>query len=81
MSGAHNLNNKFKRIAHVVGPVWNEKESQKCIKSLKRGINMLLINCEIEKYQSVAIPAISSGIFGFPKEKVAHCILRAIDRY
>jgi putative ATPase len=33
------------------------------------------------KCKSISLPAISTGIFGFPKERAAGVIFSAIDRY
>jgi len=63
-----------KRIVHAVGPVWKNGSSledrvlkRACIKSLKLG----------HKYESYAIPAISSGLYKFPLNICANTMVQA----
>ncbi|MGJ8454335.1 macro domain-containing protein [Pseudothermotoga sp. U03pept] len=69
---------KAKYIFHAVGPVWGEgKEHEKlydCVINILSKADELMI-------ESISIPAISSGIFGFPKKECAHVFLRAIRDY
>jgi O-acetyl-ADP-ribose deacetylase (regulator of RNase III) len=65
-------------VIHAVGPVWGEgneddKLSAAIIGSLRLADQLGL--------SSIAFPAISTGIFGFPKERAASVIFCAIDRY
>ncbi|XP_066277094.1 uncharacterized protein [Branchiostoma lanceolatum] len=68
-----------KNIIHAVGPRWirghedaNERElRQTCYNILTKASATL-------KAQSVAIPAISSGIFGMPKQKCADSLLSGL---
>ena len=62
------------RLVHAVGPIWSggdkdEEEFLKnaCTESLKLASN----------YRSIAFPAISAGIYGFPAETSAHCLIEA----
>ena len=55
----------------MVGPIYNSDRRIESIKVLKLGIKNLLMQCELYGYKSVAVPAISAGIFGFPKHMVA----------
>jgi O-acetyl-ADP-ribose deacetylase len=62
-------------VIHAVGPVWGEGDEDAKLGaavagSLKRAAELDLA--------SIALPAISTGIFGFPKERAARVILRAI---
>nr|XP_005548033.2 protein mono-ADP-ribosyltransferase PARP9 isoform X1 [Macaca fascicularis]XP_005548034.2 protein mono-ADP-ribosyltransferase PARP9 isoform X1 [Macaca fascicularis]XP_005548035.2 protein mono-ADP-ribosyltransferase PARP9 isoform X1 [Macaca fascicularis]XP_005548036.3 protein mono-ADP-ribosyltransferase PARP9 isoform X1 [Macaca fascicularis] len=57
-----------KQIIHAVGPRWMEWDTQGCIRKLEKAIVSILdyvfyINTHIK---TVAIPALSSGIFQFP---------------
>lgn len=61
-------------LVHAVGPRWsggdkNEEEFLKnaCMESLKLAFN----------YRSIAFPAISAGIYGFPAPVCAHCMIEA----
>jgi O-acetyl-ADP-ribose deacetylase len=69
-----------KYVIHAVGPVWingRDDEDQK----LESAISGSLQVAEELKCSSIALPAISTGIFGFPKERAARIILSAIDNY
>ena len=63
---AGNLPCKF--VVHAVGPVWSDYvPKEKNIKLLHSAVyNSLKVANKIE-CKSLAMPAISSGIFGFPK--------------
>ena len=65
-------------VIHAVGPVWGEGDADKKLAaaisgSLKLGDQLGLA--------SISIPAISTGIFGFPKERAAMIILKEIIDY
>ena len=74
-----------KYVIHAVGPVWgdpqsgeargdeDQKLSDAVIGSLRAADEL---NCA-----SLAMPAISTGIFGFPKERAAKIIFTAIEDY
>jgi len=65
-------------IIHSVGPVWGEgNEDDK----LGAAITGSLTLADRLGLHSIAFPAISTGIFGFPKERAADVIFTAIDRY
>ncbi|WP_368488227.1 macro domain-containing protein [Clostridium sp. BJN0013] len=66
----HNLNCKF--VIHTVGPIMGEgNEDEKLKKAIKSVLNL----AESYNLNSISIPAISSGIFGFPKERCAKILL------
>ena len=67
----------YKAIVHAVGPKWNEyADHSKEMALLKKAIRQSL---KISRnYTSIAIPAISSGLFGFPVDVCADTILKAI---
>lgn len=67
-----------KYVIHAVGPVWGDgNEDQK----LSDAVTGALQVADELKCSSIAMPAISTGIFGFPKERAAAIILSAIDVY
>lgn len=65
-------------VIHAVGPVWGEgQEDEKLISAVYGSLRLadqLALN-------SIALPAISTGIYGFPKPRAARLILRAIQGY
>ncbi|APM40048.1 macro domain-containing protein [Clostridium kluyveri] len=66
----HDLNCKF--VIHTVGPIMGEgNEDEKLKKAVKSVLNL----AESYNLNSISIPAISSGIFGFPKERCAKILL------
>ena len=59
-------------IIHTVGPKMGEgNEDFKLSKSIHSSLSLASDN----SYNSISIPAISSGIFGFPKDKCANILL------
>ncbi len=65
-------------IIHAVGPVWGEgNEDQKLAAAVTGSLSL----ADQLGLLSIAFPAISTGIFGFPKEQAARVILAAIRDY
>jgi O-acetyl-ADP-ribose deacetylase len=68
-------NLKAKYVIHAVGPRWGEgNEDQK----LRNAIKNTLILASEKGFKSISMPAISSGIFGFPKERCAGIVIDEI---
>ncbi|KAL8183202.1 UNVERIFIED_CONTAM: hypothetical protein K2H54_023067 [Gekko kuhli] len=67
-----------KQVIHAVGPRWKNEERAKCTVQLKKAVKETLRLAETYNHRSIAIPAISSGIFGFPLKECAHSIVTAI---
>lgn len=69
---------KAKYIIHAVGPKWGEGDEELKLKSA-----VLSSLSMAEKYQlrSISFPAISSGIYGCPKDLVAKVLLNAAIEY
>ncbi|KAH0621327.1 hypothetical protein JD844_022484 [Phrynosoma platyrhinos] len=67
-----------KQVIHAVGPRWCHLETEKCVRLLKKAVKESLWLAEAYNHRSIAIPAISSGIFGFPLKECAHSIVTAI---
>ncbi len=65
-------------VIHAVGPVWGEGDEDR---KLEEAVTGSLRLAERLKLSSVALPAISTGIFGFPKERAAGVILSAVVAY
>ena len=69
-----------KYAIHAVGPVWingRDEEDQK----LEMAVTGSLRLADELKCSSIAMPAISTGIFGFPIDRAARIIFSAIERY
>lgn len=65
-------------VIHAVGPIWGEGDEDAKLSAAVTGA--LRVADELG-LSSIAFPAISTGIYGFPKERAARVILEAIERY
>jgi O-acetyl-ADP-ribose deacetylase (regulator of RNase III) len=65
-------------VIHAVGPIWGEGDEEK---KLHDAVYSALEMADRYEISSVALPAISTGIFGFPKDRGARVILDAIDQF
>jgi len=74
ITGGHNLPNKY--VIHCLGPRWGiDKPEDKLLADCYR--NALKLADE-RKIDSIAFPAISTGIFGYPVEEAAKVALNTI---
>ena len=67
-----------KYVIHAVGPVWGDGDEDNKLESAVTGC---LRVAEELKCSSIALPAISTGIFGFPKDRAASIIFSTIEKY
>ena len=78
LTKSYNMPSKF--IIHTVGPVWKDG---------KHGEDELLANCYRNslsiamdnQLESIAIPLISSGTFGYPKDKALRIAISTIGEF
>ncbi|ELK18092.1 Poly [ADP-ribose] polymerase 14 [Pteropus alecto] len=68
----------YHHVIHAVGPKWKKDDARCCMLLLQHAVEQSLILAEHHQYQSIAIPAISSGIFGFPLLQCVEAIVLAI---
>jgi O-acetyl-ADP-ribose deacetylase len=68
ITSAYNLPCKF--VIHTVGPVWKGGQNGEELLLAKAYRNSLRIAANI-KLNSIALPNISTGIYGFPKDQAA----------
>ncbi|KXK12528.1 MAG: Appr-1-p processing protein [Chloroflexi bacterium OLB14] len=66
-------------VIHAVGPVWGETSDDD--KNLSDAVTGSLKVADELKCKSISMPAISTGIFGFPKDRAAGIILKSIESY
>lgn len=67
-----------KYVIHAVGPVWGDGNEDK---KLGQAVTGSLRAADELHCFSVAMPAISTGIFGFPIERAADIILSGLEEY
>jgi O-acetyl-ADP-ribose deacetylase (regulator of RNase III) len=65
---------KARYVIHAVGPRMGEGDEDN---KLKNAINSVLELAVDERFKSISIPAISAGIFGFPKDRCAKILVGA----
>jgi len=66
--------NGTKHIVHAVGPVFSENKDAECDRQLVGAYRSALKLAESVGARSIAIPAISTGIFGFPEKRAAQLV-------
>ena len=67
-----------KYVIHAVGPIWGDGDEDRKLEAAVTG--SLRVADEL-KCSSIALPAISTGIYGFPKERAAGIIFAAMKNY
>jgi O-acetyl-ADP-ribose deacetylase (regulator of RNase III) len=78
ITGAGNLPPRY--VIHAVGPVWHggaHGEDDLLASAVRSALEM----ADRHSLASLSIPAISSGIFGFPKDRCARIILQTVRDY
>jgi len=69
-----------KKVIHTVGPVWhgggNYEEDLLC-SAYRNSLKLAVEN----DFSSIAFPNISTGIYGFPKEKAAGIAVKTVDEF
>ena len=69
---------KARYVIHTVGPQWGEGDEESKLRSAVRNT---LKTAEERGFITVAMPAISGGIFGFPKGACARIIVEEIAAF
>ena len=76
ITSAGSLPAKF--VIHTVGPRMGEGDEDN---KLKNAVLSSLLLASSKKLRSISIPAISSGIFGFPKDRCARILVRESEGF
>ncbi len=76
MTGAGNL--LAKRVIHAVGPRMGEGDEDR---KLSSAVRSSLALADRHRLKSIALPAISTGVFGFPVDRCARILLTEVHRY
>ena len=67
-------------VIHTVGPVWHggdRMEAQTLADAYKNSLLLAAAN----NYRSIAFPAISTGVYGYPKEEAAEIAVRTVTAF
>jgi O-acetyl-ADP-ribose deacetylase (regulator of RNase III) len=76
ITGAGALKARF--VIHTVGPMWGEGDEEMKLRSAVRSTLELATE---QGFESLAMPAISAGIFGFPKAECAKIIVDEVSSF
>ena len=79
ITGGGKLPAKF--VIHTVGPVWSEHSPAECDRLLRKAVRSSLALADEKEFKSMAFPAISTGIYGFPIDRAAPLMLREAADY
>ncbi len=69
-----------KYVIHTVGPVWrggNNNEDQLLANAYSNSLELAVEN----GVKTIAFPNISTGVYGFPKEKAAEIAIRTVQKF
>lgn len=69
-----------KYVIHTVGPIWrggNSKEQQKLSNCYTNSLKLAVKN----NCKTIAFPNISTGVYGYPKEKAAKIAVQTIHQF
>lgn len=64
-----------KYVIHTVGPIWGQQSETQSDELLRRAVRNSLALAREKKLKTIAFPAISTGIYGFPIERAAPVML------
>ena len=67
-----------KHVIHAVGPRWGDGDEDR---KLASAVRSSLALADRHGLKSIAIPAISTGNFGFPMDRAARILLTEVHRY
>ncbi|XP_020841598.1 LOW QUALITY PROTEIN: protein mono-ADP-ribosyltransferase PARP14-like [Phascolarctos cinereus] len=66
------------QVIHAVSPRWKQGHADRCVQLLKIAITEIFYLTGFYGHTSIAIPALGSGIFGFPLKECAETIIQSI---
>jgi len=69
-----------KYVIHTVGPVWNGGNKNEDVFLANAYRNSLLLAAE-NKIETIAFPNISTGVYGFPKQRAAKIAVAVIKEF
>jgi len=78
LTKGYNLLAKY--VIHTVGPIWNDRNNKEHELLANCYENCLNI-CRDNEIKSVAFPAISTGVYGYPKDQAVKIVFESIDNW
>lgn len=78
ITGGHRL--KARHVIHTVGPVWrggDQGEPDLLASCYRRSLAL----ADAHRLGSIAFPAISTGVYGYPREAATRIAIEAVARY
>jgi len=73
---------KAKYVMHALGPIWDNIETeQRLSQDLVNTYQNIFQIANEKKFKSIAIPNISTGVYGFPKELAAELVVKMTLAY
>lgn len=69
-----------KAVIHAVGPVWHGGDEHE-VRLLEDAYRNSLMLAEANSYESIAFPAISTGVYGYPKAAAAEIAVNTVAAY
>ena len=79
ITGGGKLPAKF--VIHVAGPMWGRQPDAESDQLLRRAVRSSLTLAAKKNLTSIAFPAISTGVFGFPVDRAAKLMLDEAAAY
>ncbi len=70
-----------RKVIHTVGPVWNNDEPERMDQLLASCYNQSLQLAADNGLATVAFPNISTGVYGYPKERAAGIALKTVQDF
>ena len=74
-----NLNSKH--VIHAIGPIYHQHPPEIAEILLSNAVKNSLKVLQDNKLSSISFPAISTGVYGFPKQKAAEIMISAIFEF
>ena len=65
-------------VIHAVGPIWSQHSPEEADRLLASAVQHALALAADHDARTVSLPGISTGIYGFPKDRGARVILDAV---
>ncbi|MBV8874041.1 MAG: O-acetyl-ADP-ribose deacetylase [Metakosakonia sp.] len=69
-----------KAVVHTVGPVWHGGDDHD-VHLLEDAYRNSLMLAEANNYESIAFPAISTGVYGYPKAAAAEIAINTVEAF